>query len=138
MSTSAKGILLLLREGMIGGVSLGVSEMTYVSYFLTGIAALSGIMTVVLFFLYDIRRCLRIVRGGGARSVFAGIIFHKKEKKRKKSVRHERTRKLSLVEQTEKLDLNADRSTILLTEEDTTPLETMYLVQDITMIEAKP
>lgn len=128
---------------MIGGVGLDILKMTYVSYLLTGIAVLSGIMTVALFFLYDIPRCVRIVRGGG-RSAFAGAAasdadtVHRKKERRAKPIRRGKTEKLAFAGKTELLDKNAKKSTVLLTAEDTTPLETMYLVQDITMMEAKP
>lgn len=42
---------------------MGISEMTYVSYFFIFLAVLSGTMTVVLYFALDIKRCWRIVRG---------------------------------------------------------------------------
>lgn len=116
---------------------MDILKMTYVSYFLTGIAVMSGITAVTLFFLYDIPRCLRIVRGGQICKSFAGVTVHKQKKNVKESVRHGRTRKLTLAEKTEKLDLNVSKPTVLLTDEDTTLLETMYLVQDITMIEAQ-
>lgn len=42
---------------------MGISEMTYVSYFFVFLSVLSGIMTVVMYFAMDIKRCWRIVRG---------------------------------------------------------------------------
>lgn len=105
---------------------MGILEMTYVSYFWSIIAVLSGIAAVVLFFAYDIRRCWRIVHGKQALASFASM---------EKSLQHDRTWRLASEEKTEPLSRNTYKATVLLTTEETKPLETMCLLQDITMIE---
>lgn len=116
---------------------MDVLELTYVSYFWTIIAALSGIVAVVLFFAYDIRRCWRIVRGKQVCTSFVRVPVKSKKNHIEKLLQHGRTRKLAPEEKTELLSLSTYESTVLLTAEEIKPLETIHLVQDITMIEAQ-
>lgn len=112
-------------------------KLTYMSYFWTVIATLSGIVAVVLFFAYDIRRCWRIVRGKQARVSFVRIPVKSPKNHMENPLQHDRTWKLASEEKTEPLSLSAYKSTVLLTAEEIKPLETMHLVQDITVIEAQ-
>lgn len=116
---------------------MDVSKLTYMSYFWAVIGTLSGIVAVVLFFAYDIRRCWRIVRGKQARASFVRVSVERQKKRMEKPLQHDRMWKLAPEEKTEPLSLSTYKSTVLLTAEEIKPLETMHLVQDITMIEAQ-
>lgn len=116
---------------------MDILKLTYMSYFLTIIAALSGVVAVALFFAYDIRQCWRIVYGKQARTSLVKAPVKKQKNYIKKDLQHDTTSKPAPEEKTEPLYLNTYKSTVLLTPEETEPLETMYLVQDITMIEAQ-
>lgn len=116
---------------------MDVLELTYMSYFWAIIAALSGIVAVALFFTYDIRRCWRIVRGKHSRASIVRVPAKKQKKHMEKNLQHDRTWKPAQEEKTEPLSSDTCKSTVLLTAEEIKPLETMHLVQDITMIEAQ-
>lgn len=116
---------------------MSVIKMTQMSYFFIIMAVLFGTMAVVLFFAYDIGRCWRIVRGKrfGAQVVKAPA---KRQKKHMEMpIQHGRTQKLARGETMRQSRLEACKSTVLLDTEETEPLETMCLVQDITLMEAR-
>lgn len=102
---------------------MGISEMTHMSYFFAAIAVVFGTASVVMFFAYDIRRCWQIVSGkrDGKKNYIAV------------SAQRDRAQKTELLYPNVRED--TCESTLLLAAEDTEPLETMCLVQDITMME---
>lgn len=95
--------------------------MTYVSYFFAAMAVLSGIAALAIFFIYDIKTCWQILKGG--RGLAPSV---------KKLSHGEGTERLDA-----KLDEKAHEQTVLLDMEATEPLGTMVMVQEITMIEAE-
>lgn len=104
--------------------------MTYVSYFFIALSVLFGAAALVMYFALDIRRCWGIVRGRYAAAP-------KAEKPYAAASRaYPRAYHRSNCEATEKLDAPMCEATLLLASEDTVPLETMNLVQDITIIDA--
>ena len=106
---------------------MSISEMTHVSYFFVIMAVLFGIITVIMYFTLDIRRCWRIVRGGHSaviRDRMPCDIASNTEWKRNSEIN----------EKTEKLV--TDKTEALFMFEETVPLETMTLVQDIVMTDA--
>lgn len=99
---------------------MSISEMTHVSYFFMIMAVVFGGVAVAMFFAYDIRRCWQIVRGKQVSVPSVKVSVNRKKE-----------------EKTEPLCPNAYESTVLLAAEETEPLETMCLVQDITMMDVK-
>ena len=103
---------------------MGISEMTYVSYFFIILAVVFGGAAVILFFALDIRRCWRIARGryAGVLSetvpscAFSGV---------EQSVHSDKTEKLAYKE-----------TEVLVTPDHTTVSETMTLMRDIVMTDA--
>lgn len=104
---------------------MGVSEMTHVSYFFTAMAAVFGCVSAVMYFMFDIRRCWRIARGTYSVAVRekkpVGIVSNKEEKNY--GLVHQKTEKLA-----------SDKTETPFTFEETVPLETITLVQDIVMM----
>lgn len=110
---------------------MGITEMTYMSYFFIIMAAVFGISAVILYFTLDIRRCWRIVWGSrnvpmpntaavcAARSRFC----------------RESGQKNTAIEETQRLAISM--STLLLPPKETVPLETMELVQNIVMMDVE-
>ena len=99
---------------------MGISEMTHVSYFFTGLAALFGSLSVAMYFALDIRWCWRIVRGRcfvSVRENTSGV--------GKTGDGEQRTEKLC-----------HDRTELLCLQEETVLPETMTLVQDIVLMDA--
>ena len=106
---------------------MSISEMTYVSYFFVVMAVLFGIITMIMYFTLDIRRCWRIVRGGHSAVIRDRVpcdIASNMECKRN----------CEISEKTEKLV--PDKTEALFAFEEMVPLETMTLVQDIVMTDA--
>ena len=95
---------------------MGISEMTHMSYFFVIMAVLFGIITVIMYFALDIRRCWRIVQG--KHSV---IVREKAPCVADSNTAHRKGSDIG--DKTEKL-------------EETVLLETMTLVQDIVMMDA--
>ena len=99
---------------------MGISEMTHASYLLMALAVLFGILSVILYFTLDIRRCWRIVKGrrkiscvkemGAGYQESGGGVCQKTEK------------------------LVCGRTEMLLPQEETALPGTMTLIQDIVMI----
>lgn len=116
---------------------MSISQMTYMSYFFTIIAVLFGATAVALFFIYDIRRCWQIVRGKRVSTPFFKIPVDRQKKHTEVCAQRDRTKKLTLEKKTQPLCSDAFQSTVLLATEETEPLETMYLVQDITMMDVQ-
>lgn len=116
---------------------MSISEMTCMSYFFAIIAALFGAAAVAMFFAYDIKRCWQIVSGKRVGAPSTKTSVNRQKKHATIPAQHNRTQKLTPEEKTEPLHSNACESTVLLTEEETEPLETMCLVQDITMMDAQ-
>lgn len=102
---------------------MSISEMTYVSYFFAMLTAVFGIAAIVIFFAYDIRRCWQIVKGGKI-----SVNRQKKPLRVKESAAEAKT---------ELLGMKLCKSTVLLGAEDTEPLETISLLQDITMMDVE-
>ena len=100
--------------------------MTYVSYFFAAMAVLSGIAALAIFFIYDIKTCWRILKGG------RGLAPLAKKRGAKKLPHGEGTERLDA-----KLDEKAHEQTVLLDMDATEPLGTMVMVQEITMMEAE-
>lgn len=98
--------------------------MTNVSHFFAAAALLSGIAALAMFFIYDIRTCWRILRGG------RGLAPTAEKRSAKKLLHGEKTERLDA-----KLDERAHEPTVLLDMEKTEPLGTMVMVQEITMME---
>ena len=106
---------------------MSISEMTYVSYFFVVMAVLFGIITVIMYFTLDIRRCWRIVRGG-----HSAVIRDRVSCDIASNTEWKRNSEIS--KKTEKLV--SDKTEALFPFEETVPLETMTLVQDIVMTDA--
>ncbi|MDE7267039.1 MAG: hypothetical protein K2N89_06200 [Lachnospiraceae bacterium] len=112
-------------------------KMTQMSYLFIILAVLFGAVAVTLFFAYDIGRCWRIVRGKRVGAFVAKTPVRQQKKHIEMAMQHDRTQKLVHGETMRPSGLEACRSTVLLDMEETEQLETMYLVQDITMVEAR-
>ena len=110
---------------------MNITEMTYVSYFFLIMAALFGITAIILCVTLDIRRCWRIVRGNrhvpmpNTAAVRAA----------RSCPRQESGPENISAGETQRLSANA--ATLLLEPEETVPLGTMALVQDIVMMDAE-
>jgi len=98
-------------------------------------AVLCAAAAVIMFFAYDIRRCWQIVRGKRVNSPSVKRPAIRPSKRKKMPAESAQTQKLILTERTQMLPLEARRSTALLVSEETVPLGTMDLVQDITMMD---
>ena len=116
---------------------MSVIKMTQMSYLFLILAVLFGAVAVALFFVYDIARCWRIVCGKRVGACVVKTPVKRQKKHMEVSTQHDRTQKLVLEELMRPSGFEACRSTVLLDTEETEPLETMYLVQDITMMEAR-
>lgn len=112
-------------------------KMTQMSYLFIIMAVLFGAVAVALFFAYDIGRCWQIVHGKRVGACVVKAPVRRQKRHMEMPMQHDRTQKLALGETMRPSDLDACRSTVLLDTEETEPLETMYLVQDITMMEAR-
>ena len=112
-------------------------KMTQMSYFFIVLAVLFGAVAVALFFAYDIRRCWRIVCGKRVGACVVKAPVKRQKKHMEMPMQHDRTQKLAPEELMRPSGFEACRSTVLLDMEETEPLETMCLVQDITMMEAR-
>lgn len=114
-------------------------KMTQMSYLFIIMAVLFGMVAMALFFTYDIGRCWQIVHGRRVGACVVKMPVRRQKKHMETAMRHDKTQKLAPEEMMRLpgLGLEACRSTILLDTEETEPLETMYLVQDITMMEAR-
>lgn len=109
---------------------MGISEMTHVSYFFAIMAAAFGCISVVMYFMFDIRRCWRIVRGthfvAAQKKASVGVVLNSR-------VSNTEEKDYSLMcQKTEKLA--PDKTETFFAFEDTVPLETITLVQDIVMM----
>lgn len=122
---------------MIGGIGVSVIKMTQMSYLFIILAVLFGAVAVVLFFAYDIGRCWRIVWGKRVGACVVKTPVRRQKKHIEMAMQHDRTQKLVRGETMRTSGLEACRPTVLPDTEETEPLETMYLVQDITMMEAR-
>ncbi len=110
---------------------MGITEMTCVSYFFLIMAALFGITAIILYVTLDIRRCWRIVRGNRHVPVQnAAAVRAARSCPRQESG-------LENIAPKETQRLTASASTLLLEPEETVPLGTMALVQDIVMMDAE-
>lgn len=105
---------------------MSILEMTYVSYFFMIMTVLFGTITVIMYFTLDIRRCWNIVRRNRIGTVKEKVLLDEDSKK-------ERKREIKIYAETEKLVNN--KTEALLTFEETVPLETITLVQDIVMMD---
>lgn len=104
----------------MGEMDMGISEITHVSYFFTGVAVLLGILSVAMYFALDIRRCWGIVRGRRFVSVKENTSYFGETGEGE--------------QQTERLC--NDRTELLCLQEETVLPETMTLVQDIVLMDA--
>lgn len=106
---------------------MDILKMTYVSYFFMILSAMSGLAAAVMYVVFDIRQCWRIVRGRDC------------SKRRCAAVGFQNSQSVTVSGSTERLTLertiplSACESTTLLTSEETVPLPDMSLVQDIVM-----
>ena len=114
---------------------MGVSEMTHVSYFFAVMAAMFGCVSVAMYFMFDIRRCWKIVRGTHSVTVRtkapAGVVSNSIVSNPIISNTEEKDYG-SNPQKTEKLA--PDKTETLFQFEETVPLETITLVQDIVMM----
>lgn len=110
---------------------MSILEMTYVSYFFMFMAAVFGVAAVIMYFVLDIRRCWRIIRGRQA-EVSGMVVSSPVLSGARRGKCGESTEKLGARETT---PLSVCESTLLLASEETVALETMDLVQDITMMQ---
>ena len=116
---------------------MSVIKMTQMSYLFIILFVLFGTVAVALFFAYDIGRCWRIVCGKRVDARVAKTPAKRQGKHMEIPMQHDRTQKLAPEETMRPLGLETCRSTMLPDAEETEPLETMCLVQDITMMEAR-
>lgn len=100
---------------------MGISEMTHVSYFFAAMAVVFGGVSIIMYFTFDIRRCWKIVRGREFVPVREQV---SNTGKKGGSQIYEKTEQLA-----------PDRTETLFQFEETAPLETMALVQDIVMMD---
>lgn len=109
---------------------MGASEMTHVSYFFVFLAVLSGIITVVMYFVLDIKRCWRIVWGRRSVAVREKVpcaaVFNA-------AFDAERQKGNETGGKTEKLV--SDKTEAFPALEETVLLDTMTLVQDIVIMD---
>lgn len=112
-------------------------KMTQMSYLFIILAVLFGAVAMALFFVYDIGRCWRIVCGKRVGACVVKTPVRRQKKHIEMAMQHDRTQKLAPEQMMRPSGLEACRSTVLLDMEETEPLETMCLVQDITMMEAQ-
>ena len=105
---------------------MGISEMTYMSYFFTVMAVVFGGISIAMYFMFHIRRCWRIAWGAHSVTVRENVPYAIVSNTAPKD--HSQIR-----EKTEKL--TPDPTEALLTLEETVTLETMTLVQDIVMMD---
>lgn len=116
---------------------MSVIKMTQMSYLFIIFAVLFGVVAVALFFAYDIGRCWRIVHGKRVSACAVKTPVKRQKKYMETPMQHDKTQKLAHEETMRLSGYEACRSTVLLDTEETEPLETMCLVQDITMMEAR-
>ena len=122
---------------MIGRFGVNAIKMTQMSYLFIVLAVLFGTVAVALFFAYDIGRCWRIVCGKRVGACVVKAPAKRQKKHMEMPMQHDRTHKLVRGETMRLPGFEACSSTVLLDTEETEPLETMCLVQDITMMEAR-
>ena len=115
------------EQGWVLDDGVSISEMTHVSHFFVVMAVLFGIITVIMYFTLDIRRCWRIVRGGHSAEMRDRVPYDI-------TADTEWKRNSEISEKTEKLV--SDKTEALFLSEETIPLETMTLIQDIVMTDA--
>lgn len=99
---------------------MSILKMTYMSYLFIIISIVFGVTAVIMYFVFDIKRCWRIVRGNDLSDKFYTDAAQTQKTEGTKTEKTER--------------LIANKSTVLLTSEETVPLESMKLVQDIVMM----
>lgn len=104
---------------------MDASEMTHVSYFFAFLAVLSGIITVVMYFALDIKRCWRIVRG-------RHLVAVREKTPCAADFNAERQKSNEMGGKTEKLV--PDKTEAFPALEETVLLDTMTLVQDIVIM----
>lgn len=112
---------------------MSASEMTYMSYFFAITAVVFGTASAAMFFVYDIRRCWQIVSGKQVRLSFVKAFGDRKKNHITTPAQHDGSQKTELLYPNIRED--TCKSTLLLAAEETEPLETMCLIQDITVME---
>lgn len=107
--------------------------MTYISYFFIILSVASALAAVIMYLVFDIRKCRRVIASGNGCRREAGNAVPKSPFCEKSSIKAF-TEKLT-AEKT--LPLDKYVSEMLLMPEETVPLTDMCLVQDIVMGEIK-